>query len=84
MEYRDAAHLRGTQAWKRARAYVLKHSRTCWICGHGGADSVDHIVPMALGGAPLDFANLAPAHMRCNSRKGKKPIVTKLKTSQNW
>lgn len=84
MQFRDANHLRGTQAWKRARAYVLARSRICWICGHAGANSVDHIVPIAAGGDPLALANLAPAHISCNSRKGKKLNVPQLKTSRQW
>ena len=37
---------------------------------HPRAFVVDEIVPVALGGDPLDFANTQPAHWECNSRKG--------------
>lgn len=64
--------------WRRVRAQVLAASRTCWICGHDGSDSVDHLTPVSRGGAPLDLGNLAPAHhapcptcgRRCNAVRG--------------
>jgi hypothetical protein len=67
--------------WRRVRAQVLAASTVCWVCGHDGSDSVDHITPLALGGAALDPANLAPAHhkpcttcgRRCNTARGTRP-----------
>jgi predicted kinase len=64
--------------WRRVRAQVLARSRVCWICGHDGSDSVDHLTPVSRGGAPLDPGNLAPAHhapcptcgRRCNTSRG--------------
>lgn len=70
--------------WRRVRASVLARSTVCWLCGHGGADSVDHIIPravaIAMGEHRLlnDEANLAPAHhqpcpdcgVRCNRKRG--------------
>ena len=41
----------------------------CNICGEGGADAIDHIVPVAWGGSD-DISNLAPAHTSCNSARG--------------
>ena len=41
----------------------------CHICGEGGADAIDHIVPVAWGGSD-DISNLAPAHTSCNSARG--------------
>lgn len=79
----DAATRRGRwgRPWRRARAQVLARSTVCWICGHDGADSADHITPLALGGDPLDPDNLAPAHhqpcpicgKRCNTARGTRP-----------
>lgn len=71
---------RGRQGrpWRRMRAAVLAASDVCWICGHQGADSVDHLHPLARGGSALDPSNLAPAHhnpcptcgRRCNASRG--------------
>ena len=47
---------------------------------HPMAFVVDEIVPVSLGGDPLDFANTRPAHNICNARRGngtrKNPAVT--------
>jgi 5-methylcytosine-specific restriction endonuclease McrA len=71
-------------AFRKARATVLRASRTCWLCGHDGADSVDHVIPRALCIATgrIDLlnatSNLRPAHhhpcpecgQRCNRKRG--------------
>lgn len=82
--HRDPKMRKGRRGrpWRRMRAAVLDPrlggSRICWLCGHDGADSVDHVVALAFGGAPLDRANLRPAHcqpcptcgVRCNTARG--------------
>jgi 5-methylcytosine-specific restriction endonuclease McrA len=79
--------------WKRARAAILRESDICWLCGREGADTVDHIVAIKDGGAPLDRSNLAPAHGKKQpwgcpgnyGRSGRKgPAVTRLTTSRQW
>ncbi|WP_433445665.1 HNH endonuclease [Nonomuraea sp. CA-141351] len=70
---------RSGRPWRRVRAQVLAASRICWLCGHDGADTVDHVIPLSLGGDPLDLANLRAAHgvrgcptcgRKCNSARG--------------
>ena len=57
--------------WERVRLQVLARDRNiCWICHRPGANSADHIVPISLGGRPLDPANLRAAHQSCNSSRG--------------
>lgn len=64
--------------YRRWREGVLARSRVCWICGHDGADSADHVRALTRGGEPLDPDNGAPAHhepcptcgRRCNASKG--------------
>jgi 5-methylcytosine-specific restriction protein A len=70
-----------TRTWRELRARVLKASDVCRICGQPGADSVDHMTPLARGGTNPP-SNLAPAHHlvepRCDLRKGDRdfaPIV---------
>jgi DNA-binding transcriptional regulator YiaG len=48
----------------------------CAYCG-GAADTVDHIEPRS-GGGPNGWANLTAACRRCNSRKGKRPLLLAL------
>lgn len=81
--------------YRKARARVLAESDTCILCGHPGADAVDHLVPVARGGARTDPDNLAPIHgvngcptcgRKCNNEKGDRPLaqVTRLATSRDW
>ena len=60
--------------WERMRLAILRRDR--WRCRigrpgcTGQATSVDHIVPLALGGARLDPVNLRAACGHCNSARG--------------
>jgi 5-methylcytosine-specific restriction endonuclease McrA len=55
--------------WKRIRERVFaRDGRGCWACG-AYANSVDHIVAVALGGT-LDLSNLRPACSHHNSSAG--------------
>lgn len=77
-----------TRAIRSRNRRILAASDVCHLCGHRGADAVDHLVPVAL--APErenDLTNLAPAHhfdpcpvcgIKCNRVKSDKlvaPIV---------
>lgn len=75
--------------WRRLRIQILdRDRRICHLCGHPGADTVDHLVPLAAGGHPTDPANLAAAHLTCNSRKGarlpRQMAVPPMRTSRRW
>ena len=57
--------------WPSVRLRILERDRgVCHFCGQPGATEVDHLVPIAQGGARLDPANLAAAHAGCNARAG--------------
>ncbi|MEV6790893.1 HNH endonuclease [Streptomyces sp. NPDC051320] len=82
-------------AYRTVRARVLAESDVCIVCGHGAADAVDHIHPVAKGGAKTDPDNLAPIHgvagcpvclRKCNSEKGTRSLaeVAQLTTSVDW
>lgn len=81
--------------YRQARAQVLSESDTCMWCGHGGADSADHVIPTSKGGDPYDLDNLAPIHgvrgcavclRKCNNEKGNKlpSEYDLLRTSIDW
>ena len=81
--------------YRKIRARVLAESDVCLVCGHGAADAVDHVTPVAKGGAKLDPDNMAPIHgvtgcpvclRKCNNEKGDRPLsqVTGLITSVDW
>lgn len=48
--------------WERIKARVLRGSTVCHLCGHEGADTADHIIPVSHGGEVYDLDNLMPAH----------------------
>jgi 5-methylcytosine-specific restriction endonuclease McrA len=55
---------------KSNRAIFATKGDVCWICGHPGADAIDHVQPLApVAGDPIELArrdtdpdNLRPAH----------------------
>jgi hypothetical protein len=80
-------------AYRKQRARLLAESDVCHICGHGAADVIDHRVPVARGGDPLDPDNQAPAHginrcptcgRNCNGEKGAAAQASRLVTSRDW
>lgn len=55
--------------WEKVRARVFAlHGRSCYRCG-AYANTVDHIVALALGGTH-DLGNLRPACEKCNKSTG--------------
>jgi 5-methylcytosine-specific restriction endonuclease McrA len=71
--------LYSTRAWQRLSVRVLRawrgeHGNWCpgyQRTAHAAVDlTVDHIVPLAVGGAPFDIANTAVLCRSCNSTNG--------------
>jgi 5-methylcytosine-specific restriction endonuclease McrA len=70
----------GTKRWRRIRAQVLETAQDCALCGlplnfdakpaSRWSPSVDHIIPLSLGGDPFDDRNLRATHHGCNSSRG--------------
>jgi len=62
------------------RRRVLAEETNCWLCGGpvdktlppflAGSPEVDEIVPVSLGGDPLDRNNCRLSHRLCNVRRG--------------
>lgn len=82
-------------AYRKLREQILSASDVCHWCGHSAADTIDHLTPVARGGARMDPANMAPIHgvdgcptcgRKCNSEKGDRlpSEVVKLVTSRDW
>ena len=55
--------------YRKNRAIILQGNPNCALCGRGGANTADHIIPYDAGGGH-DIDNLRPAHLRCNSKAG--------------
>lgn len=54
----------GSHAWDLLRMRVFgTHGTVCHLCGHGGARTVDHVIPVTeRPDLALSLANLRPAH----------------------
>ena len=68
-----------SRRWERTIQQVLAiKGDICWICGHPGSTSADHVIERDAGGAVYDLDNLEPVHhhpcptcgVRCNYRRG--------------
>lgn len=61
--------LSGSVQARRAERVMLEHGRICHVCDLPMADEVDHVVPLAEGGAD-DETNLRPIHSEpCHREK---------------
>ncbi len=88
---------------RKIRARLLASSDTCAICGlpidkalrtpDPMSAEVDEIVPVSLGGDPLDIRNCQLVHRICNQRKGNKiaytaggepSAIASVRASQGW
>lgn len=84
--------------WMRLVTWIIRRDRgICWLCGHDGADTADHVIPYDqrpdLAWSP---ANLKAAHgtrrtiashgYECqgNYGRGKKPPPRKAMHSRKW
>lgn len=78
---------RTSRQFRRMRQRVLEQSDICWLCGQGGADTVDHIIPRSVAPHLAEqIENLASAHRACNSSRGAKLVdqARRVPTSRAW
>jgi len=60
----ERGRVTSTYAWRRLRDRILDRDKgVCYLCGRGGADTVDHVTSVARGGTDHP-ANLAAVHDR--------------------
>lgn len=60
----------GRRDWRKLKRQIIKRDNgICWICRESGADSVDHLQPVSMGGTN-DPENLKAAHLLCNQQRG--------------
>lgn len=82
---------RSSEDWLRFRTHWLNdnppldnHAYMCGICGHWIDEdevTLDHIMPRRSDNM-FDYNNMQPAHWACNSRKGSKHWLPKVKKSE--
>ena len=76
------------KAFERNKRKILSTQGVCGICGRPVdlslhypnplSPTVDHIIPIALGGHPSDIDNLQLAHWTCNRTKSDKLFAEKI------
>ncbi|QGX08246.1 HNH endonuclease [Janibacter melonis] len=82
---------RGTshQTRQRNKALLAASSGICHLCGHPGADCMDHVVPLYLDGEDEPH-NMRPAHhfaecetcgVKCNRAKGRRRVAPVIRSS---
>ena len=59
--------------WRQFRLTILARDNYLCYCCDATADEVDHIVPLALGGAEYDPANCRAACQHHNRSRGARP-----------
>jgi 5-methylcytosine-specific restriction endonuclease McrA len=89
-----ASNPRNGRPYRRLVADLKRRGDPCWLCGcpippgldarHPMSFTLDHVVPLSRGGPLLDPANARAAHRRCNSAKGNRTTMPRLKTSRRW
>jgi 5-methylcytosine-specific restriction endonuclease McrA len=98
LQQRERRKVRSSRPWDRTVRRVLRTKGTiCHLCGKPGADTADHLIPVAVGlrqgmtRTQLNaINNLAPAHNPCNARRGTKPVDSArreaqgVRTSRDW
>ena len=78
------------RTYLRNRAQAFATSDVCWLCGQWidvtltwpdpWSKSGDHVTPLSRGGHIR--GEVAPAHLRCNQRRGRK--MPPVKHGRNW
>jgi 5-methylcytosine-specific restriction endonuclease McrA len=59
----------GSQEQKRREFVLMRDAGICHVCGLGGANEVDHVIPLSENG-PDDLDNLRPIHSEpCHRQK---------------
>jgi 5-methylcytosine-specific restriction endonuclease McrA len=80
--------------YRKAKAEFLAAYPICWLCGHPGADQIDHVIPVSQ--APwlrFEPSNWRPAHgvrgcqhcgRRCNQQRGTRVAQPLSPRSRRW
>ncbi|MGE5747422.1 MAG: HNH endonuclease [Solirubrobacterales bacterium] len=87
---------RGGRPYRRLAKKIRREQQVCHLCGlpidpdlkppHPGSFTVDHIVPLSMGGKRDDPANCRAAHRLCNMKRGagKRSPRTQGDRSASW
>lgn len=75
---RMGTSIRGSRRWRQVIVprIIRRDNGICHICGQPGADTADHIIPVADGGTDHETNLAAAHHIPCNVRRGNRPLDT--------
>lgn len=83
------------RAARRVNKLILSTTDVCILCGHPGADAIDHVIPPKRGGDKYSIENKAPIHgvkgcpycgRKCNNEKSDR-LLTEIQSmgcSRDW
>ena len=60
-QFEPTERTRGDRLQKLRQKVFATYGDACWLCGGGGADTIDHLIPLSEGGDD-HIDNLRPAH----------------------
>ena len=73
----------GREAQRLTALTLATYGAECHLCHRPGATTADHLIPRSYGiaaGGVNELPNLRPAHLSCNSSRGKKlqtqPVIS--------
>ena len=77
----DNASFYNSKRWRSLRNYFIQLNPVCISCKRKGtikgASVVDHIVPITMGGSPIDTKNLQSLCKKCHDSKSGKESAEK-------
>ena len=69
----DNASFYNSKRWRSLRNYYIQKNPICEQCNREGtikgAQCVDHVVPITMGGSPVDIKNLQSLCNSCHAKK---------------
>ena len=83
----------------KLRRRLAAEGRGCWICRafgrpdaidyslparHPRSFEVDELVPVSLGGDPLDYSNVDSTHRECNNWRGTRSVAQVIAEGRGW
>ena len=84
----DNASFYNSKRWRALRNYFIQKNPLCAQCKRDGiirgAQMVDHVVPITMGGSPVDQKNLQSLCNSCHAKKSGRESAEKRKNIKDY